>query len=141
MGNVVWVLGWTVAAGILGALANYFLKLFSRTYLKGISDGHEGFLNRYRSFMRFMVRKHRLFGLAAFAVLIIHALLVILGSALSLTGAAAALALTATVSLGAYGFHVRKDLRAGWLPVHRGFAFVLLIAACVHVFYKGFLPL
>ncbi|HNY65011.1 MAG TPA: hypothetical protein PKM41_06200 [Deltaproteobacteria bacterium] len=141
MGNAVEVLGWIMAAGILGALSNHLLKLVSRTFLKGISREREGFMKVYRGLMKFMVRRHRYFGLAALAILPVHAGLVILGSALSLTGAAAALALIATASLGAYGFYVRKDLRAGWLPVHRALAFVLLLAAVVHVYFKGFVSL
>ena len=141
MGNIVEVLGWTSAAMALAALSNYFLKLAGRSVVKSLAGKHPRPVEAYREFMRFMVRRHRLFGLGAILVMPVHGGFVLLGSALSVTGGIAALALVATASLGAYGFFIRKSTRAGWLPVHRAFAFLLLLALGAHLLDRAVIGL
>lgn len=141
MENVVGFLGWVGATGLLGALSSYFLKLIGRTLLKGVSREHARFLGAYRTFMKFMIQNHRFFAFGALGVILVHAGLVILGSAISLTGAATAMAMVLTASLGAYGHYFRKSMRAGWLSFHRAFAFLAVFAAGVHFFFKAYVAL
>lgn len=141
MGNIVELLGWTSAAMALAALSNHFLKLAGRTVVKSLARKHPRPVEAYRKFMKFMVRRHRLFGLGAILVMPVHGGFVLLGSALSVTGGIAALALAATASLGAYGFFIGKSTRAGWLPVHRAFAFLLLLAMGAHLLDKAVIGL
>lgn len=137
MWNIVELLGWTTAAMVLAALSNYFVKLAGRTVVKSLSERHPRPVGAYRKFMRFIVRRHRSFGLGAILVMPVHGGLVLLGSALSVTGGIAALALVATASLGAYGFSAKKSSRAGWLPVHRVLAFLLLLALGAHLLNRA----
>jgi hypothetical protein len=139
MEDVVELLGWVAAVCAGGALSNYALKAVGRTYLKKVPAKYARQVELYRAFMRFMVRRHRVFGASAVFFLAVHAALVILGSALSVTGGAAALGFVSTASLGAHGFYVKKDLRAPWLRVHRAFAFLSLLTLITHLFYRGVL--
>ena len=141
MGNIVELLGWAMAAMVVAAELNYVLKLAGRTVVKSLAEKHPRPVGAYRKLMRFMVRRHRLFGLGAILVMPVHGGFVLLGSALSVTGGIAALALVATASLGAYGFFIKKSTRAGWLPVHRAFAFLLLLALGAHLLNRAVIGL
>lgn len=111
------VLGWTVAGVCAAALMNFLLKQISREYLKTITEKNADFTASYRAFMRFMVRNHRYFGIAAGLLL------------LALTG------------LGLDGFYVRKNPRGVWIHMHRGTAFILALSVIIHVFFKAYVLL
>lgn len=102
------VLGWTVAGVCAAALMNFLLKQISREYLKTITEKNADFTASYRAFMRFMVRNHRYFGIAAGLLFLVHAGVVVASGVTSLTGIAAGLLLLALTGLGLYGFYVRK---------------------------------
>lgn len=136
LNEAVEALGLIAALCALGALSNLLLKEISRTFIKNLPRKYAEFASAYRSFMRFMVRRHRYFGLASFFFVLVHAFTAIAGSALSVTGLIGAAALTGTVCLGIYGFYIEKSLRSAWLQVHRTFAFILLVAVTVHFFFR-----
>lgn len=138
MGEVIELLGWIIAAGVLGAASTFFLKQIGRDYVKNLPKKYAEFADSYRNFMKFMIRRHRYFGLASLSILPVHAVFVISQSVLSLTGLIAACALPATAAFGIYGFYFKKNMRSGWLPLHRAFGFLLFLAAIVHIFFKGY---
>ena len=86
MGNIVELLGWATAAMVVAALLHYVLKLAGRPVVKPLAGKHPRPVEAYRKFMRFMVRRHRSFGLGAILVMPVHGGFVLLGSALSVTG-------------------------------------------------------
>ncbi len=131
------VLGWCVAAAAAAALMNFVLKQVGRDYVKRISERNPGFARAYRTFMQFMVRRHRFFGIAAGFILVLHVAVVLLSGFTSITGMAAGVLLIATAGLGLYGFHVVKIPRGRWIHAHRTGAFLLLVAAVLHVSYKA----
>lgn len=135
------VLGWTVAGVCAAALMNFLLKQISREYLKTITEKNADFTVSYRAFMRFMVRNHRYFGIAAGLLFLVHAGVVVASGVTSLTGIAAGLLLLALTGLGLYGFYVRKNPRGVWIHMHRGTAFILALSVIIHVFFKAYVLL
>ncbi len=131
------VLGWCVLAAAAAALINFVLKQVGRDYVKRISERNPGFAQAYRTFMQFMVRRHRSFGIAAGIILVLHVAVVLLSGFTSLTGMAAGTLLIATAGLGLYGFHVVKTPRGRWIQAHRTFAFLLLVSAVLHISYRA----
>ncbi|HPO33465.1 MAG TPA: hypothetical protein PLI32_08955, partial [Deltaproteobacteria bacterium] len=91
--------------------------------------------------MRFMVRNHRYFGIAAGLLFLVHAGVVVASGVTSLTGIAAGLLLLALTGLGLYGFYVRKNPRGVWIHMHRGTAFILALSVIIHVFFKAYVLL
>ena len=133
------IIGYTIALMIVLALSNFILKQISRDYVKKLSPEHKDFADAYRRFMQRMIRSHRFFGLAALLLFFIHAGINIFYGALSLTGISTAFLLSVVVMLGIYGYYINKNFRAWWLSVHRSFAFVLMLSALVHIFYKFYI--
>jgi len=137
LSEAVEVLGFVTALCVVGSLSNFFLKEISRTFIRNLPKKYAGFASAYRSFMRFMLRRHRSFGFAALFIVLMHAFPIVARSVLSVTGLIAAAALGCTVCLGMYGYYLKKSLRSAWLHVHRAFALALLIAAVVHLFFSA----
>jgi hypothetical protein len=117
---------------------NFVLKQVGRDYVKRLAVRNPGFAGAYRTFMQFMVRRHRSFGIAASIILTLHVAVVLLSGFTSLTGMAAGALLIVTAGLGLYGFHVVKIPRGRWIHAHRTGAFLLLVAAVVHFFSKAY---
>lgn len=128
--------GWITVLLIFAALLNLILKQISRDYVKGLPKEYKDFADAYRSFMRRVIRGHRVFGLTAILILLVHTFFVILSDHISLTGIIAAILLVIVAALGSYGYFISKDFRSRWLSVHRVSAFFLCIAMITHVFYK-----
>ncbi len=129
------LMGLFVAGVSAAALMNFLLKQVSRDYIKKISQRNPEFTKAYRSFMQFIVRNHRYFGMAAGILLVAHAGSAILSGVYSPTGTAAGVLLLATVGIGSYGFFIRKSPRGPWIHVHRGAAFLFAASAIVHIIY------
>ncbi|HPE46627.1 MAG TPA: hypothetical protein PK380_12225, partial [Deltaproteobacteria bacterium] len=106
-----------------------------------ITEKNADFTASYRAFMRFMVRNHRYFGIAAGLLFLVHAGVVVASGVTSLTGIAAGLLLMALTGLGLYGFYVRKNPRGVWIHMHRGTAFILALSVIIHVFFKAYVLL
>jgi hypothetical protein len=136
MGDIIEFIGWIAALGMFCAFSNYALKLIGRKYLKLIPKKYDTAVVRYRSLMKFMVQKHRYFGFATVVFLMAHGLAVILLSTVSITGIIAAGVVIMTVSLGAYGFYYKKNIRSNLFTVHRVLGFIVLIAVMVHLSFK-----
>jgi hypothetical protein len=128
--------GWITMLLIFAALLNLILKQISRDYVKRLPQEYKDFADAYRSFMRRVIRGHRVFGLAAMLIFLVHSFFVIFFDHVSLTGIASAILLVLVVALGAYGYFISKDFRAGWLSAHKASAFFLCFAVITHVFYK-----
>lgn len=135
--SLVRLLGLCAAGVSAAAVMNFLLKQVSRDYIKKISRKNPEFTKAYRSFMQFMVRNHRYFGMVAGILLLAHACAAILSGVYSLTGTAAGVLLLTTAGIGSYGFFVRKSPRGPWIHVHRGAAFLFTAAAVVHIIYRA----
>ena len=133
------IIGIIMAVMIVFALSNFFLKQISRDYVKRLPPEYKDFADAYRRFMQRMIRSHRFFGFAAAVFLVVHIGLIIFFAAASLTGIIAASFLVLVVAFGVYGYYINKNFRAWWLSVHRSCAFVLLLSALVHIFYKFYI--
>ncbi|MCE5276186.1 MAG: hypothetical protein ABFD70_09295 [Syntrophaceae bacterium] len=131
--------GWCVAASVMLALLNFSLKQINREYGRMLSAWDPGFAGRYKTFMRFMVKNHRFFGMSAIGVFAVHFGSVWLSGTLSVTGAITGMTLLAAASLGGYGFYINRNYRAVWLTAHRGSAFLLAVCMVVHIMDRIFL--
>ncbi len=129
--------GWLTALVLTAAFSTYLLKQIGREYVKQLSRDYADFADAYRRFMKFMVGRHRVFGAAALIALAAHAYPALARSAVSASGLVAALALISAAAAGAWLFFGKKNLRTGWLSVHRALAFVLLLAVIIHFFFPG----
>lgn len=129
--------GWAIGGASAAALMNFLLKQVSREYVKTISKRNPDFARSYRTFMQFMVRNHRYFGLAAVILFLVHAGAVLLSGISSLTGIAAGILLLSATGIGLYGFHVKKNPRGRWIHLHRGAALLFALAVIVHKFFKA----
>ena len=129
--------GWLTALSLAAAFSTYLLKQIGREYVRQLSREYADFTDAYRRFMKFMVGRHRVFGTAALIALAAHAFPAFAGSFLSASGLIAALALSSSAGAGAWLFFGKKNLRTGWLSAHRVLAFMLLLAAIVHLFFTG----
>ena len=135
------LMGLFVAGVSAAALMNFLLKQVSRDYIKKISQRNPEFTKAYRSFMQFIVRNHRYFGMAAGLLFLVHAGVVVASGVTSLTGIAAGLLLMALTGLGLYGFYIRKNPRGVWIHMHRGTATILALSGIIHVFFKAYVRL
>ncbi|MDT8273241.1 MAG: tyrosine-type recombinase/integrase, partial [Desulfomonilia bacterium] len=88
--------GWCIAVFVVLCLLNFVLKQISRDYIKKLSSSRQDFANAYRSFMRVVVKNHRVFGFVALILLAVHFIAVYLSEILSLTGVISGAALIAT---------------------------------------------
>ncbi len=129
--------GWLTALALVAAFSTFLLKQIGREYVKELSREYADFTDAYRRFMKFMVRRHRIFGAAALIVLAAHAYPVLAGSFISASGLIAAFALISAAMTGAWLFYGKKSLRTGLLSAHRALAFVLLPAVILHLFFTG----
>ncbi|HPW68216.1 MAG: hypothetical protein WDA72_00040 [Desulfomonilia bacterium] len=129
--------GWLTALALAAAFSTYLLKQIGREYVKRLPREYADFADAYRSFMKLMVGRHRIFGAAALIALAAHAYPVIAGSFISVSGLIAAFVLICASAAGAWLFYGKKSLRTGLLSVHRALAFVLLPALIIHFFFTG----
>jgi hypothetical protein len=87
------------------------------------------------------VKNHRTFGIAALIVFFTHLVVSYFSSVLSITGSITGIALIGVVSLGIYGFHINRNLKAKWVSIHRLAAFILLASLGLHVAIKAYVYL
>ena len=113
-------------------ILNYVVKAINRTFgarMKANAKAYKAFT----TCMRFIVKNHRLFGMASFVFLIIHVFIQYSDYGyISQTGAVAAGVLLVQVGLGIYGSKTKKKSKS-WLYIHRAVAVLLPIAIAIHV--------
>lgn len=114
------------------AFLNFFLKYFNRKFILKLSKSKADFANKYRSFMRFMIIKHRWFGITGAVSVIIHFIISYLNNLLPLSGFIAGLFLLAQISLGLYGYYIKQGIGT-WLKVHRVNGFILFGFIIIHI--------
>jgi hypothetical protein len=125
----------TLNVVLLGAaLLNFFLKYLNRAIILKLPKTEliGKFANEYRRFMRYMIIHHRWFGIAGGVSVLIHFLLALQGSSLPTSGIIAGVVVIAQLSLGIYGYYIKKGMGL-WKKIHRINGFILLAAIINHL--------
>jgi len=113
------------------AILIYLVKFVNYNYSATLTKNPK-LHNNFIKFMKFIVQRHKLFGVLTVSFLLLHFLIQFGRYGLNITGIIAAAIMLLQVGLGIYG---DKALTRGgtWLSMHRIIAFLLLIAIGLHV--------
>lgn len=114
------------------AVSNYVVKFINRKWGKQIAN-HPKFKSIWSKVMRFIVKYHRYFGIAALLSLALHFYVQSTFVYLSTSGILAGSLLLAQFALGVYGAYINKKRKGLWFYTHRTISVLLLIAIVNHV--------
>ena len=117
------------------ALLNYILKWVNKRWVSKLPKTSK-FKGTYINVMKFVVQKHRWFGLGATVSMVAHLILQITFAWVSTTGLIAASLLTINGFIGAWMHFKLKGKRGPLLIVHRAMGVLLVAAIAVHVITK-----
>ena len=117
------------------ALLNYILKWVNKRFVSKLPKTSK-FKSTYLNVMKFVVQKHRWFGLGATVTMIAHLILQIIFAWVSTTGLIAAGLLVINGFIGAFMQFKLKGKRGPLLLVHRAMGVLLIAAIAVHVITK-----
>ncbi len=117
------------------ALLNYILKWVNKRFVSKLPKTSK-FKSTYLNVMKFVVQKHRWFGLGATVTMIAHLILQIIFAWVSTTGLIAAGLLVMNGFIGAFMQFKLKGKRGPLLLVHRAMGVLLIAAIAVHVITK-----
>ncbi len=120
----------TVFLGL--ALLNYVLKWINKRWISKLPKTSR-FKAAYLKVMKFVVQKHRWFGLGATVAMVAHLILQITYAWVSRTGLIAAALLVINGMIGAWMHYKQKGKRGPLLMVHRAMGVLLIAAIAVHV--------
>ncbi len=125
-----------LTATFLGlALLNYISKWVNKHWVSKLPKTSK-FKAIYIKVMKFVVQKHRWFGLGAIVSMATHLILQITFAWVSITGLIAATLLVINGMIGAWMHFKQKGKRGPLLMVHRAMGVLLITAISVHVITK-----
>lgn len=119
-------LGWTTAIFVGLALANYFVKVLSKTITHPL----------YKKVMKLIIRYHKWFGGVAVITVMTHFWLAFSQNWLKPGGSISAILLFTISAFGLYGVIVHKGKRGTWFKIHRALAFTIMGTLAVHILLK-----
>ena len=131
------ILGWFMVAFYSLAVLNYPVKWVNKRVISKL-PANSGVRKIFTVLMRFIVKYHRYFAIAAILLLTAHFFVQFSLYGFFLTGIIAGSLMLAQGLLGAYGTYVRKKKRTAWFYLHRTVAVLLLAAILIHVIIKRF---
>lgn len=114
------------------ALLNYILKWVNKRWVSKLPKTSK-FKAVYIKVMKFIVQKHRWFGLGAAVFMVAHLILQITYAWVSITGLIAAALLVINGMIGAWMHFRQKGKRGPLLMVHRAIGILLVAAIAAHV--------
>lgn len=117
------------------ALLNYISKWINKHWVSKLPKTSR-FKAVYIKGMKFVVQKHRWFGLGAAVSMIAHLILQITYAWVSTTGLIAVSLLAVDVMIGAWLHFKQKGKRGPLLKVHQAMGALLIAAIAVHVITK-----
>jgi heme A synthase len=109
---------------------NFLVKWINKKYGPSMKSNEKGYA-RYKRFMRFIVKNHKLFGLLTIVFLLVHFFIQFNIYGLSITGLVAAGILILQILLGIYGAKTKNKGKT-WLTIHRSIAVLLFVAILIH---------
>jgi hypothetical protein len=120
----------TVFLGL--ALLNYVMKWVNKHWVSKLPKTSK-FKVVYIKVIKFIVQKHRWFGLGAAVFMVAHLILQITYAWVSITGLIAAALLVINGMIGAWMHFKQKGKRGPLLMVHRAIGILLVAAIAAHV--------
>lgn len=131
MGELGELFGQLIIACYIFAILNFLFKFINRHFGNKLKK-HPKLYSYYLKLMKFFIKNHRYFGMAAIIFIIIHAYIQYNRYGVSITGSLAALIMLLQIGLGMYGKYKNKKGK-NWLMVHKVLAVLLLFAILNHV--------
>jgi hypothetical protein len=114
------------------------MKRVHSRWVSQLPKNRKGFVDAYRVVMRFIVRNHRWFGVAAAVAVIVHLAVGLASRLVSKTGIVAGALLLALALIGVYGTFVKPgSMKGKLLMTHRTVAFVLLVFVLSHLVFPA----
>lgn len=127
------LLGVLTAVCYFAAVSDYFWKLVLRLWVSRLPKD-SALKTGYMSLMRFALKYHRWFGVAAGILAPVHLLVQITNGKYSLTGIIAASLMAVTVILGIL---IAWGRRPKIVKIHRSLAFSVLAMVVIHLILEG----
>jgi hypothetical protein len=112
-------------------ILNYIVKFINKKYRTQLMK-NEVLYKYFMTLMKFVIQKHKLFGLLTILFILLHFTIQFNQYGLNIPGVIAACIMLLQVGLGIYGSITKKRSKP-WLMVHRTIATVLLITIIIHV--------
>jgi uncharacterized membrane protein len=113
------------------SILNYVVKFINKKFRTKLMK-NEKLYQAFTKFMKFIIKKHKLFGMLTVAFILLHFSIQFTRYGFSITGAIAATVLLLQVGLGIYGSKMKKRSKL-WLNLHRSIAVLLLIVIGIHI--------
>ncbi len=113
------------------AASRMLFRLSYKTFGKSIQK-HPKFQKSFIAVWKFIRTKHNIFGMITLALILIHFLIQVIDSELSITGVIAAILMVCQFGLGGYLTN-KKPTNKIYAIIHRILALVVLIAILIHV--------
>ncbi|GAB6106555.1 ferric reductase-like transmembrane domain-containing protein [Fusibacter bizertensis] len=126
-------LGWCIVVSYVLAMLNFAFKRINKYYISKLPNKQENIKKQFRVVMKPFIKYHRYFGLLAILALTIHFIYIYLNYWISPTGVIAAITMVILVSLGLFGYLIKKGKKGTWLVLHRVVAFLMIFAIALHI--------
>ena len=110
---------------------NFLVKWINKKYGPSMKANEKSYA-KYKRFMRFIIKNHKLFGLLTIVFLLAHFFIQFNLYGVSITGLVAAGLLILQILLGIYGSKTKSKNKT-WLVIHRSIAVFLLVAILIHI--------
>lgn len=123
-------LGYLIIICYALAVLNYFVKFINKRFRNTLSK-HKKFYAIYMQIMKFIIKRHKIFGFATIVFILLHFYVQFSTIGLRISGVAASAIMLLQISLGIYGSKAKKRGKT-WLYLHRSVAAVLLIIIVTH---------
>lgn len=136
MNEFIGFLGWVTTVSFGFAILNYLLKFINKKYISKFGKGRENIVIYYKKIMRLVIRYHKLAGITAMISVILHFIAALIYNKILIAGIVSAILMLILFLLGVYGACINKNLRGGWVKIHRAAAFILLITVLIHIILK-----
>lgn len=131
MGELGGLFGQLIIACYIFAMLNFAFKFINRNFGNKLKK-YPKLYTYYLKLMKFFVKNHRYFGMAAIVFIFIHAYIQYNNYGVSITGFIAAIIMLLQIGFGMYAYHKKKNNKL-WINLHKALAFVLLFAIIIHV--------
>lgn len=132
-------LGWVGTIFYIVAMVNYFIKYVNKKFISKLPSDKKKYVSIYRVIMKYVVKYHKIVGMAASIAIIVHFYIMYTIRGLSVPGLVAAIVMWILFILGIYGVYIKKDVRGKWVNVHRFLAFALIVLIIIHLLFKRLL--
>ena len=130
------ILGWLVVWAFAFAVMLVIIKYINKNYMTQITNklkGKKNYLEIYKKVVGFIVKNHKIFGLVATGVVLIHLIIMWKYVELSISGVVALVLMVLVTIVGMVSTYLKKQKKKPLTKLHSILALALLIAIIVHL--------